>query len=74
MLAGASGLPWRTFAAYNAAGVVAWSIVIGLVGDLLGASWGTLERWIGRSSGIALALILVFIVIVAVRARRQRTS
>jgi len=59
MLAGASGLAWRTFLFYNATGAVAWAISIGIAGYLLAESWVTLERWIGRSGVIALALLAV---------------
>ena len=48
LLAGASRLPWLTFSLYNAAGAVVWSVVIGAAGYLLGHSWESIERWVGR--------------------------
>ena len=58
VLAGGSGLQWRTFLFYNAAGAIVWSTTIAAVGYSLAYSWDTLERWIGRSGGFALALVV----------------
>jgi membrane protein DedA with SNARE-associated domain len=74
VLAGGSGLKWRRFAAYNAVGVVTWSIVIGLIGYFLGESWDLLERWIGRSSVVVLAVILVLAAAWFIRARRAPST
>ena len=74
VLAGASGLAWRTFVFYNAAGVIVWSIVIGTVGYVLGESWETLEKWMGRSSLLALAMVAVLAIVVILRTRRAQTS
>ena len=71
LLAGGSGLPWRTFLFYNAAGAVVWSCAIGIAGYLLGHSWDTLERWIGRSGVILLAAVLVGGVWLVIRSRRE---
>ena len=72
VLAGASGLPWRTFLFYNAAGAIVWSTCIGLAGYLLGQSWETLERWIGTSGLVALALLVVVAVLALAGARRRK--
>jgi membrane protein DedA with SNARE-associated domain len=74
MLAGGSGLPWRTFALYNAAGVVTWSIVIATAGYLLGESWDRLERLVGGTGLLFLALIVVAGGVLMVRARRASKS
>lgn len=74
VMAGGSELPWRIFAAYNAAGVVAWSTAVGCAGYLLGESWDRIERWVGRSALVMLALVLAAGVFVALRSRRERTS
>jgi membrane protein DedA with SNARE-associated domain len=73
LLAGASGLRWRTFLLYNALGAVVWSIIIGLVGYSLAYSWDTLERWIGRSGVIALIVIGIAGAVAFVRWRRQQS-
>jgi membrane protein DedA with SNARE-associated domain len=74
VLAGASGLGWRTFLFYNAAGAIVWSTVIATVGYSLAYSWDTLERWIGRSGGFALALVAIVAVVAYLRTRRTPSS
>ena len=71
LLAGASGLRWRTFLFYNALGAVVWSIAIALVGYSLAYSWDTLERWIGRSGVLALVVVGVVAAVSFARWRRQ---
>jgi membrane protein DedA with SNARE-associated domain len=70
VLAGASGLRWRSFLFYNAAGAVVWSVAIALVGYSLAYSWDTIERWIGRSGVIALVVVGVLALVACVRWRR----
>jgi len=72
ILAGGSGLPWRTFALYNAAGVIVWSTVIGLAGFGLGESWDRLERLIGGAGLALLAAVLVVGFFLVRRARREQ--
>lgn len=74
VLAGASGLRWRTFLFYNATGAVVWCTVIGTAGYMLAYSWETLERWIGRSGMIALAGIGVAAAFYVLRQRREPRS
>jgi membrane protein DedA with SNARE-associated domain len=74
VLAGGSGLSWRTFLFYNAAGAIVWSIAIGSLGYSLAYSWDSLERWIGRSGGIALALIGIASAVAYLRARMKPSS
>ena len=71
VLAGASGLGWRSFLFYNAAGAVVWSSAIALAGYSLAYSWDTVERWIGRSGVVALAAIGILAFVVYVRRRRR---
>ena len=70
MLAGGSGLPWRTFLVYNVMGAAAWSTSIAAAGYFLAYSWKTLESWIGRVGVMAL-LIFGVIVVLAIRASRR---
>ena len=70
VLAGGSGLRWRTFLFYNAAGAFVWSTAIALVGYSLAYSWDTLERWFGRSGLVALVLVAIVAGVAAVRWRR----
>jgi membrane protein DedA with SNARE-associated domain len=74
VLAGASGLRWPTFLAYNAAGAVAWSLAVAAAGYSLAYSWNTLERWVGRSGLVGIAVIIVAGIIGLARARRNRIS
>jgi membrane protein DedA with SNARE-associated domain len=74
VLAGASGLRWRSFLFYNATGAVVWSVTIGIVGYALGQSWDTLERLVGRTGLIALVVVVAIFVVAVVRARRARTE
>jgi membrane protein DedA with SNARE-associated domain len=70
VLAGASGLPWRTFLLYNALGAVVWSIAIAFAGYSLAYSWDALERWVGRSGVFLLVLVGVGAGIAFLRSRR----
>lgn len=72
MLAGGSGMSWRTFLVYNASGAVVWCTAIGFAGYALGKSWATLERWVGRTS--VAGLVVVIIVAVWVLRRRKTQS
>src|SRR4051812_458120 len=72
VLAGGSGIPWPTFALYNAAGVVVWSVAIGLAGYLLGESWDVLERFVGGTGMVLLAAAVLGGGFFLIRARRNR--
>ena len=72
MLAGTSGLAWRTFLFYNAAGAVVWSTAVAIVGYALGHSWDTLERLIGRAGLVAFAVVAALIAVAVARARREQ--
>lgn len=73
VLAGSSPMRWPTFLLYNAAGAVVWCTVIALAGYAMGSSWALLERWVGRTSLVAL-IIAGGAVAVWILRRRQRTS
>ncbi|MEO8258749.1 MAG: DedA family protein [Acidobacteriota bacterium] len=74
VLAGASGLSWRTFLLFNALGAIVWSIAIAGAGYSLAYSWDTLERWIGRSGVFLLLLVAVGAGIMLLRSRRVARS
>ena len=72
LLAGASGMRWRVFLAYNAAGAILWSLVIATLGYLFGNSWPLLEKWIGRSGLLMLvAAVITLAVAWRIHAHRQ---
>lgn len=74
VLAGGSGMSWRTFLFYNATGAIVWATVVGTAGYLLGQSWAVLEQWIGRTSLAGLAVVLVLTAIIIARWRREQES
>jgi membrane protein DedA with SNARE-associated domain len=51
-----------------------WSITIAAVGYSLAYSWDTLERWIGRTGGFALAVVVIIAVVAYLRRRRADPS
>jgi membrane protein DedA with SNARE-associated domain len=71
ILAGGSGMPWRTFVIFNASGAIVWCTVIGLCGYLLGRSWTLLEEWVGRTSLVGLVVVAAALTIWIFRSRRQ---
>ena len=62
VLAGSSGMSWRTFLFFNATGAVVWSVTIAVVGYALGHSWETLEQWIGRTGLLGLIVVGALII------------
>lgn len=71
LLAGGSGLAWRTFLVWNAIGAAVWATLVGLAGYLLGHSWELLERWIGRAGLLGLVVSLAAAGIALARLRRE---
>lgn len=74
ILAGGSGMAWLRFAAFNAAGVVTWSVAVASAGYLLGESWERLERLIGDTGLMLLILVLAAGGFFVLRARRTARS
>lgn len=73
VLAGASGMRWRIFLAYNVAGAIVWSVVITTLGYLFGESLPLLIKWVGRS-GTILLVIAIVVAVIAWRIYRHRTA
>ena len=71
ILAGGSGLRWRTFLLFEALGAVVWSTAVAAAGYSLAYSWDTLERWIGRSGVILLVIVAVVGALMFIRWRRD---
>ncbi len=63
LFAGMSGLPWRRFVVYNAAGALAWATVVSLAGYFFGRSWTLLETWIGRAGLFIVALVTALVLV-----------
>jgi membrane-associated protein len=58
-VAGASGLPYRRFLAYNLMGGAIWGVAVALVGFVAAASWVRAERTLGLAGAAVVLLILV---------------
>jgi membrane-associated protein len=72
-LAGAAGVPYRTFAAWNLAGGVLWAAGFVLLGFAAGSAWRTAERLAGRA-GLVLLGVLVASAAGAVLVQRRRSG
>src|SRR5215203_6085454 len=57
LVAGISGMRWRTFAFYNALGGAVWATAVVLVGYFLGSSLGLVQRWLGRATLLLAVLV-----------------
>jgi membrane-associated protein len=70
-LAGAAGVPYRTFVAYNLAGGVLWATGFVLLGYAAGPAWRTAERVAG-GAGLVLLGVIVAGAAAALLHRRRR--
>jgi membrane-associated protein len=68
-VAGAGGMPYRRFVAYNVVGGTLWAVTVAGVGFLAGAAYARAERYLGWS-GLLIAMILVIVALII----RRRTS
>ena len=67
-LAGMSAMPYRRFAAYNAAGGTLWATGFALAGYLAGDSWHSVEHIAGRASVVLLLLgVLAAVMVLGAR-------
>jgi len=71
ILAGGSGMRWRTFLFFNATGAIVWGTAIAIVGYLLGHSWDTLERLVGGTGILGSILVVALVLFWIVRTRHQ---
>lgn len=68
-------MPFRRFLLFNAAGGLSWGVAVVIAGYMAGASDTTIETWLGRGTGIAVAVIVIGAVIIwRLRKRRSATS
>ncbi len=61
-LAGASGMPYRRFLVFNAAGGLVWGGGVVLLGYSAGASYATVERALGTGTAVAAAMLVLAVV------------
>jgi membrane-associated protein len=72
-LAGLSGMKYRVFLPWNAAGGIAWGATAVTAGYLAGESYHRVEKWLGRGAAVIVAVIvLVAIGVWAVRRHRAQ--
>ena len=70
-LAGASGMPYRTFLVWNAAGGVIWGTLFVVLGHVAGQSYKAVEQTVGR--GLAFAVLgIVVVAVIAWRIYERR--
>jgi membrane protein DedA with SNARE-associated domain len=74
-LAGVSGMPYRRFLAYNAAGGVVWGVGVVLLGFFAGNSYAAAARALGRTTAVVVSAVVLALLVVALvrRHRRQRS-
>jgi len=72
-LAGASHMPWRTFAFWNALGGISWALTIGLIGYFVGQSTAGLFSIFGLI-GLVTVLIAAVGIVLDHRRRAKRRS
>ncbi len=71
-LAGASGMPYRTFIVWNAAGGVVWGTLFVVLGHVAGQSYKAVEQTVGRGLAIGvLAIVVVAVIAWRVYERRK---
>jgi membrane protein DedA with SNARE-associated domain len=71
-LAGFSGLRYRTFLVYNAAGALLWGVGYTLLGYVVGVSFGKVLTQVGLWSAVGVAGVAVAAVAVVVFLRHRR--
>jgi membrane protein DedA with SNARE-associated domain len=72
-LAGTARMPYRRFLTFNVAGGVLWGTTVVLLGYLAGASYGRVEKLLGRGTALVIAALVVAVVVVW-QVRRRRTE
>ena len=74
-LAGLSGMKYRVFLPWNAAGGIAWGTTAVVAGYLAGQSYHRVEKWLGQGAAVVVAVIvLAAIAVWAVRRHRKEAA
>jgi membrane protein DedA with SNARE-associated domain len=74
-LAGLSGMKYRVFLPWNAAGGIAWGTTAVVAGYLAGESYHRVEKWLGQGAAVVVGLIVVVAIAVwAVRRHRKEAA
>ena len=73
--AGAGGMRYLTFLVVDVFGAALWSLTFIVLGYTLGASWGRVAHWLGRTTTLlVLSLVVLATLVWWFRRRRLRTS
>lgn len=71
-LAGSARMPYRRFFVFNAAGGIVWGTVVVALGYAAGASYKSIEGYLGQGSAVLVAVVVVLGVAVwAIRRHRR---
>ena len=74
-LAGLSGMPYRRFVLFNAAGGIVWGAGVVLLGYFAGSSYAAVQKGLGQGAAVLLAVVTALAVVLVLRSRhRQRTG
>ncbi|WP_328375103.1 DedA family protein [Streptomyces sp. NBC_00440] len=73
-LAGASGMPYRTFLLFNALGGLVWGVGFTLIGYAAGNAYSSIEHFVGRGAALVFVALVVVVLVVRHVRRRRRDS
>jgi membrane protein DedA with SNARE-associated domain len=73
-LAGASGMPYRRFAPWNALGALTWGTTSVVLGAAAGRSYAEVQAWLGGGGAALLAATLAGVGLVALHRRRAAAA
>lgn len=74
-LAGLSGMKYRVFLPWNAAGGIAWGTTAVVAGYLAGESYHRVEKWLGQGAAVVVGVIVLAVIAVwAVRRHRKEAA
>lgn len=73
-LAGASGMPYRRFAPWNAIGAVTWGITSVVLGAVAGRSYAEVQAWLGGAGAALLVGTVAVVALVALHRRRSAAT
>jgi membrane protein DedA with SNARE-associated domain len=73
-LAGASGMPYRRFAPWNALGALTWGTTSVALGAVAGRSYAEVQAWLGGAGAALLVGAVAVVALVALRRRRSAAA